>query len=489
MANFVQLYKSTDLNAPPLFGATGSLINVLNACLVDGYGYTGQSITSITRVTTVATVTVSAAVGLKIKDQSYVTVSGCTSTGAAQYNIGAIWTRTSATTYTYNMVSDPGASASGTPVASLALSVTSLTESSTNYTAVLAQSDTTLAVGQYITFAGASPGGANIAMKINTVSSPTQVICTGPGGLGAISGTITYMKSPLAWARPFAAGTNSQTYRSADTGSNRMYLQVVDNAGTAGLGKEAQVSGAEVMTADQAASSGQFPTAVQLASGLCWRKSTTADSTTPRAWVLWGDDKTFYLIITTGDSAVNHGFWGGGFGHYIPFKPGDGFNTFIAGGGIFNATTAASVLNGIGNSAPLGQVPTMSMYGPRSYTQTGSSVLLAVVGYGGSGVGKGAIGGAVTSAVSGVVLTYPNPQDSGFYVNQLLVTDTVNALRGRMPGYYQPLHQAPFNNYDQVTGVTGLSGVTLTALSVSGFDNNNGNVTGQVLVDTFGPWT
>ncbi len=483
MANFVQLYKSTDLNAPPLFGASGSLIDVLNACLVDGFGYTGLAITGITRSGTVATATVSAAVGLRIKDQAYVTVSGCTSTGAAQYNIGAIWTRASATTYTYNMLSDPGATASGTPVASLALSVTSIVESSTNYTATLAQADNTLAVGQYITFAGGSPGGVNIAMKINAVTDPTHVVCTGPGSLGSITGTITYQRSSLGWARPFAAGTNAQTYRSPDTGSNRFYLQVIDNAATAGGAKEAQVSGAEVMTADQAATSGQFPTAAQQASGLCWRKSTTADSTTARAWTIWGDDKTFYIVMATGDGA-NIGFHNGGFGHFIPFKPGDGFNTFIAGNMAFNAS-GTTCLPGLTQVIAIGLLPTSGFYITRLYSQTGSAVAGGLNAYSGGGL----VGCVGNGTGAGAVITYPNPADSGFYVNQALVSDLAGSLRGRLPGMYVPMHNQALNNYDTMTGVSGLSGVTLTIVSVTGQNTGPTSVTGQWAVDTFGPWT
>lgn len=479
MANFVQLYKSTDLNAPPLFGAAGSLIDVLNAVLVDGYGYTGLAITSITRSGTTATATVSAAVGLRIKDQAYVTVSGCTGTGAAQYNIGALWTRASATTYTYTMLSDPGASASGTPVASLALAVTSLTESGTNYTAVLTQSDSTLAVGQYITFAGASPGGANIAMKINTVTSPTQVVCTGPGSLGAISGTITYQKSSLAWAKPFAGGTNAQAYRSADTGSNRFYLQVVDT-GTS----TSNIYGAEVMTADQAVTSGQFPTTAQLATGLFVRKSTTADSTNARAWTIIGDDKTFYFICNSADANLWHSF---GFGYFIPFKPGDGFNTFIAGNMITGASPATAY-PGLGSIAGIGStIGGIGLYVPRLYTQTGAAISSQLQGYGGllTGTTMGTIG---ANSGAGAGITYPNPSDSGLYASQLLIFDATGSARGRMPGYYQPLQILPLNNYDVVTGITGLSGVTLTTLSIGG-GYSVSYVVGQCFVDTFGPWT
>jgi len=62
MANFVQFYKSTDMNMPPLTGQAGSLITVLNQILVDG-NFSGVSVTGITRSGTTATATVSATDG------------------------------------------------------------------------------------------------------------------------------------------------------------------------------------------------------------------------------------------------------------------------------------------------------------------------------------------------------------------------------------------------------------------------------------------
>ena len=37
MTNFVQMYKSTDLNAPTLSGTAGDLTTLLDAILVNGY--------------------------------------------------------------------------------------------------------------------------------------------------------------------------------------------------------------------------------------------------------------------------------------------------------------------------------------------------------------------------------------------------------------------------------------------------------------------
>lgn len=399
MANFVQLYKSTDTNAPTLTGQVGSVTTLLNKCLVDGY--TTASVTSITKSGTTATYTLASS-NTTLVSGNYVTFSGATGGDASLYNVTAQITVLTGTTGTYTLASTPSANATG---------------------------------------------------------------------------TLLYAKAGLQWTKPFSAGTNAQTYRSADTGSNQFYLQVVDNAATAGGAKECNFYGAEVMSADQTVTSGQFPTVAQLANGLCFRKSTTADGTT-RTWTLIGDDRTFYLMQNTGDTAVQaHN--GMGFGHFISFKAGDGFNTFVAGVSLFNAAT--NTVPGITSAGAIGNAVGGAFYVARSYTQTGGAVQGGLLGYA-NGVTTGTIG---AGAPAGALITYPNAADSGLYVSQLLVGDgTAGAIRGRMPGYYAPLHVTPFSEYDQSTGVTGLSGVTLTAITITGQ-----STTGQVLVDTFGPWS
>jgi hypothetical protein len=396
MTNFVQVYKSTDLNAPVLTGQVGTLITLLNKCLVDGY--TTASVSSITR---------------------------------------------SGTTVTVN----------------------------------LAVANTTLESNQYLQIAGASEVQYNGIWLITVVSSTQVTFQIGTTPSSPATGTITYAKAPLQWTKAFAAGTNAQAYRSADATSNQFYLQVIDNGATAGAAKEAQVFAAEVMSADQVVTSGRFPTTAQATNGLCCRKSTTADSTA-RAWTLWGDDRTFYLCTNTGDAAGQQ-FHGFGFGHFLTFKAGDGFNTFVCGSPTFNSSSVVTMFG----CPQLSTAVNGACYLARSYSQTGGSIAVwetALVCSNSNS--SSAIGSA---ASSGAVLTYPNPVDSGLYVVPMMLTDSSSgALRGRLPGWYAPLHINPFSNYDESTGITGLSGVTLMALSIS----YSASV-GQLLIDKYGPWT
>lgn len=102
----VYLYRSTDAGAPALSGTAGSLINLLDACLVNGYG--NQAVT-ITRSGNIATITTPAPHGL-IRLAKYA-ISGA---DQAEYNGEKSATVTSATTLTFNVTGNPATPATGT---------------------------------------------------------------------------------------------------------------------------------------------------------------------------------------------------------------------------------------------------------------------------------------------------------------------------------------------------------------------------------------
>lgn len=447
MANFVQLYKSTDTNAPVLTGQTGSLITLLNKCLVDGY--TTASVTSITKFGDIGVALLGSANSTLVTG-NYLTFSGCTGGDASTYNatyyifVPTAWQTTVAyakgalVTNVGNMYVCRNAGTSGSGPTGTGTSIT--------------DGD---CVWDYV--------GSGAAANISMVLSATPA--------GNATGTLLYAKAGLQWTKPFAAGTNSQTYRSADNTSNQFYLQVIDNAATAGGAKEAQIYGAEVMSADQTVTSGRFPTSVQLANGMAVSKSNTADATA-RTWTLFGDDRTFYLFINTGQSAPYRGM---AFGHFISFKAGDAYNTFISGDA-FNAASASSV--GFFSNMALGGTAPSNLYVARSYTQLGGAIAAAQTAI-------AANSGTPSVAGGSALLSYPNPADSGLYVMPTFLTDSATtALRGRLPGLYMPLHNAPLTQYDIATNIVGLSGVTLTAMSV-GYSS----LGGQLMMDAFGPWS
>jgi len=389
MTNFVQLYKSTDTNAPSLTGSANSLITLLNKCLVDGY--VTASVSSITRIGTTAT-------------------------------------------------------------------------------AVLASSNISLVTGNYVTISGAAQSDYNGTFLITSIDSLNFTYQVANSPVTPATGTLLYAKASLGWTKPFAAGTNSQTYRSADATTNQFYLQIIDNGATAGTTKEAQVYGAEVMTADQAVTVGQFPTVGFATTGMCWRKSDTADATV-RPWTIIGDGRVFYLQTQPSSAAtVTAQLYG--FGHFATLKLGDSYNTFLAAGSAFNTT---NTLGGLIAAQPITAINTATagMIIARSFTQVGIATNGNICGFGGTFIG------GVTC------IGYPNAADTGYYVNPVFVGETVfsGTLRGRLLGFYNSLHSNPLSNWDTVTGVTGLPGITLITL-VAG----SGTI-GQGMFDVFGPWS
>jgi len=392
MTNFVQLYKSTDVNAPALSGAAGALITVLNKCLVDGY--TTASVTTLTSAAGTATATIPA--NATLVTGNYVTISGA---NEVDYNGTFQITVTNSTTFTYTVLNSP--------------------------------------------------------------TSPA-------------TGTILYAKAGLQWAKPYT-GTNAAVYRSADVTSNRFYFQVIDNAATAGGAKEAQLMGFEEMTAYNTGTR-QFPNTTQAASGLSARKSTTADGTS-RAWTLIGDDRTFYVIMNTGDTTAFHSF---AFGHFIPTRTGEDFNTFVNGETSFNLGTSVNAI--------------FANY--TSYVTTNTSFWLARPWSGAASVPSCALlnltpfypaSNLVCFGVFGV-MALPNGPDTGYYVCPANIIDvTAGGLRGRLPGMYLPLQANPIANYETMINVAGLTGKTLTGLSAC--QPSSSASVGLILFDTFGPWT
>lgn len=461
-----QLFKSTDLNMPRLSGQTGALIDVLKALLKDGAGKSGIAVTGITRSGSTATATLAAADVRPLRTGMYCTFSGA---NQSEYNITAQITVASTTTVTYTVSGTPTTPATGTILCSSLLPVTTITNVGTTATVTMPVSDSTLVAGQYVKVSGCTGGDASLYngdQKIVSVISPTSFTYTMTGTpSGSATGTIFYTRAPLGWDTPFASGTNSLVFRSPNVTTNRYYLQVIDNGATAGGAKEAQVYGAVTMTADQTVSAERFPTTAQQSNGLCWRKSTSAD-TTAREYALWGDDRFFYIIIA--DSVV---YCGGGFGHFFSDKPGDAYNTFIAGCATFNS---ASSFNGLSIETFLSAPAAASLYAPRASSQAGTSVMCANY-----------LGMTASSTHSpGSMPNSGNTPSGQFWTVPVYISDAASTVRGRMPALYGHLHgQATFNQYDTLSNIVDLSGVTLTILSIS-----EQNTTYQLCAETFGPF-
>jgi hypothetical protein len=402
--NFVQLYRSTDLNAPVLTGQVGKLTDLMYAVLVTGY---------------------------------------------------------------------------------TTASVTSITESGTTYTVTIAVSNSTLNTGNYVTIAGCTGGftALNGTWQI-TVTSNTTFTFVGPGSLGTpATGTITYCKAGLGWSRPSLGGTNPGTnvmvFQPASvTGrTNQFYYRMDDNSPNATpAAREACVRG-YVSMSDLSTGTEPFPTVAQHAApGPVFRKSTSADATA-RPWYVIGDGATVYIVMNS-DNSTTAGRFLLGFGGFISDVTADAYNSFVGGAITSNSGTPSSGNGGMAGVVGLSNSTIFNtMWVPRTYTQLGTSVAACCIqpwNMQVNGMGQ----------VTSMPFPYPMAVDGGLYVGPIICAHAGLAIRGKMPGMYSHMHQtAPGNEGDQITTVTGLSGVTLRMVNTV-----NASVQCWTYFDEFGPW-
>ncbi len=115
----IKVYYSDQAGAPVLNGLVGSLIAVLDACLIDGYNQV--SVTSITRVANIVTVQTTTAHGYAMESSNYWTKPGvgnvATIAGASQTDYNGDWPITvlNSNTFTFDIgVLTPSTPATGT---------------------------------------------------------------------------------------------------------------------------------------------------------------------------------------------------------------------------------------------------------------------------------------------------------------------------------------------------------------------------------------
>jgi len=416
------IYRSTDPGAPVLMGVGGSLVDVLTACLVDGYG--GSFATGV------------------------ITNDGVLLTDGDTVTIGSI-------TYTYrtSLTGQPAYAFTGATVAGMLGSLVNAINGNgivgTNYSAgTLAHPDaytTTVSVPAPIAISSRRAGtpGNSIALSENS----THLTVSGANLTGG-SGSIT--KTGAGWTRPFTGAGGQAVYR--PPAGSRFYLQVDDTGPGGGGARDARNFGWENATAWNTGT-GQFPTAAQATAGSVIRKSSTLDATA-RAWTLLVDDRTFYLFTYSGDSAgLAHGF---SFGDFYSFLPGDLYKCLIMGG--------SSESGSLVTSTQFFQHPTVGLaishaghWLPRNYSGAGGSTVFLKAGDQATGA----------TTIAGT-LGFPNPCDGGLYVAPLRIFDgstpassitgTIN-MRGRLRGLYQAMHAVgSFADGDTFSGVGDYAG-------------------------------
>lgn len=408
MADEIHVFSSTHTYAPVLTGETGKLVDLLTAVLVDGY--TAQSVASITRSGTTATVTVSGGHGL---------VSG-----------------------------------------------------------------------QWATIAGADQGDYNGRFQVTVSSSTVFTYTVANSPTTPATGTITARRASAGWNLEFS-GTNKAAYRSPNNASQRHLLRVLDDASLGGGAKEASWRG-YVSMSDVDTGSEPFPTSAQASAGLYVQKSTTANSTA-RGWLVFANDKTFYLIVSNGSTTLVYGF-----GHFNSRKAGDGYNTFIAAAPSSNTTTGSGAGTGVMCGVNLNHDATYNstsgtLYVPRITAQTGTSSRHATYSLGAAQTGDYVNMHGFKSSNQGNGFAVPSANaDGGLYIVPLLLLELASSqnhiIRGALPGVYaNACGQASVSSGTTSTGVVELPGRSLYHQDTSSVQAIGGG-TGQLLFDSTGPW-
>lgn len=267
-------------------------------------------------------------------------------------------------------------------------------------------------------------------------------------------------QSAAGWTHAFTTTSNVAVYQPG-TGTGRL-LRVQDDASLTGGARDTIIRGYETMSS-LSVGTNPYPTTVQQANGINWRKSSTADSTA-RTWVVIADSRTVYILVSnTGDTSLGAGVYGMYmFGDFYSYLGSDAFNSMIIGciGTSASAENYTStgfyqgdIINAIMDSTLTGH------YLDRNSAGGGSSTLNSKKGQSNL---VGTSTGITTSALLGV-LAFPNTSDGGLYLHPIWVMDSVSpdVIHGEMRGFYHQGHAVTnFGDQDTFSGAGSFSGRT-----------------------------
>lgn len=364
------------------------------------------------------------------------------------------------------------------------VSVTSITRSGSTATVVTAAAhgfDT----GDIALIAGAGQAEYNGEHEVQVLSATSFTYAVAGEPATPATGTIISKRAPAGFSKVFA-GTNKGVYRSNDIASRRHFLRVNDSGATLGGSREATLHAYETMT-DVDTGTGMYPTAAQHPNGFFWLKSDVQDAS-GRHWIMVTDGKTIYhfayfqarfdpgypynAIHNPGTNIASIGF-----GDIIGFKTGDAYANFLTGiplesqfsstqnSGLFSATTSI-------NNATQTSGASMIMFA-RDFTAVQGSRAAQVYASGlGSQLGQSAY------------IAYPHQIDNGFYmVPALIVQGPPSLIRGRLPGFFEPMHGPCFPNATIIDNVQGYVGRKFIMI----YGKTGANLC-SCLIDITGPW-
>lgn len=279
-------------------------------------------------------------------------------------------------------------------------------------------------------------------------------------------------KSGLGWTRPYKSGAVN-CYRNDPVDGSGGYLRIDDSGiGTGASPRHAWVRGYSAMS-NLDSGVNPFPTVAQAATGVLIPKSGDLNAT-PKAWVVVGNARAFYLLVQPHLSNTGR----------VPMFFGDLDSATVPDGGecCIAATTMSSWTGS--TSSAMG-----ALFAPGGST---GAVHIGYAAGGADAVGSRQINqwNAATAVAggSGQLPYLPGRRlcFSDMLVGEGSISDRV--VRGRLPGMVAPLHPFPFADLQRVDGIEWLPGNEVLAVDFHTQNLANTAGRGQALFLTGAPW-
>lgn len=429
------IYRSTDANAPVLFGAPTTLITVMDACLLNGYG------------STFATGSISND-GTQPADGDTVTI------GSITYTFRSSLTGQPA----YTIKIETTAALTASCLYAAINNVTSSFAPGTDWsTGTLPHPDVWCSTTGVLTARKGGAAGNSVALSRASAGTPhfsvSGATLTGGGG--------TDSKAPAGWTKPFSA-SGQAVYR-APSGGPQHYLYVVDTA-TGGTGATWQ--GYRTMSA---LGTGLNPYPLS-ACGI--GKSFTND-VVAHPWVLVADDRSLiFLVDASATTPSNFAGYLHLFGEFYSLMTSDGYRSLCAGnnqsGGYLAPVSGGrlAVARGVG--------------------QVGSAVNMFIGG--GQGLGTQVGSGGSSSWMQGG-WTFPNAADNSLHVTRITIeSGSANSPNLGLRGYVRGLWATDFTGFStdisDPTNIDGAAGSVFAGRNFVLFQARSGNATGWIAIES-----
>lgn len=287
--------------------------------------------------------------------------------------------------------------------------------------------DMILTTGPVIRIEGATPAGLNGDWRVTVTSATQFTFATSGISDQTASGTITAKRAPAGFEKAFT-DTNKAAYRSLNAAGNRLYL-LIDDTGTTSA------------TATMYEAMSDINTGVNPAS-VAWRKGTLS----PSPWGIFADDRALYLMNDA------HGMF---FGDIASVLTPDPYGTALIGADYFANFNS-----------------TAESYLARAWAGTGGAIAMS----------RKSIFAGVYNYLGYAGVSFPNPPDSAFHAAPIYALDSTSAIRGTLPGLWNPLHSAA-----QLLHKGGVP-ITVNGVARSGMVWKFYNSSYAATFDLTGPW-